>query len=471
MHAKIAADPTGNLMHTMPLRTALADGLSLLLLRAPKTTPRTLGWGVFWCLGALYFLLALYSDASEASSSASFDGDGVQSIAASLLVLLLVASLVAVLLRRPLVLGLANRWLAALLWMDLLLLVFGRMLEPVLADWDWAEWLPLLMLIWLFAMIWTSLRQLARDQAFARVPTALLAGALLLAPNWLWTSWSMYFDFGEDFEYASAPYSGERLMFEQRDRVDRAIEALAAPRPGVVDLYVLVFASDGSENLFRNEALYAQRLFEQRLGSKGRVLLLVNHRDTLSDWPLASASNLQYSLQRLGELLDPNEDLLFSYFSSHGSKDHHLHVGLDHLPLDAVSAQDLASWFRQSAIGARVTVVSACFSGGFLPPMRDPQALLISAAGADRSSFGCGAESEMSWFGRAFLAQALNQSVDFVEAFELARAQVEVWEREEGIEASDPQIEIGSEILPRLQDWRDQLQPGPAVPFNPANLQ
>jgi len=65
-------------------------------------------------------------------------------------------------------------------------------------------------------------------------------------------------------------------------------------------------------------------------------------------------------------------------------------------------------------------VVSACFSGGFIPPLRDPGTLVITAARHDRRSFGCSDENDFTYFGRAFFKDALPASHSFQEAFEKA---------------------------------------------------
>ena len=108
----------------------------------------------------------------------------------------------------------------------------------------------------------------------------------------------------------------------------------------------------------------------------------------------------------------------------------------------------------------RVVVVSSCYSGGFVEALRDPDTLVITAARADRTSFGCGGGSQITWFGKAFLAQALNQTTDFERGFELASRQVREWELAQGETASVPQMAGGWAIRQRLATWRETLAPG-----------
>ena len=119
----------------------------------------------------------------------------------------------------------------------------------------------------------------------------------------------------------------------------------------------------------------------------------------------------------------------------------------------------------------RVLVVSACYSGGFIDALRDPQTLVITAARADRSSFGCEPESEITWFGHAFMAEAMNQTTDLRAAFELARATIAQREKAEEFDPSEPQWDAGDRILGQLQRWREGFEAGAPVPFAPSDAE
>src|SRR5688572_19929634 len=73
------------------------------------------------------------------------------------------------------------------------------------------------------------------------------------------------------------------------------LRALQPQRPGVTDLYVVGFAGDASEDVFRNETLYLRELFAQRFDAAGRIVTLINHADNLGAHayaPQASYDNL-----------------------------------------------------------------------------------------------------------------------------------------------------------------------------------
>ena len=60
---------------------------------------------------------------------------------------------------------------------------------------------------------------------------------------------------------------------------------------------------------------------DQRFDTAGRSLRLVNNDGTLRDYPLATVSNLQRALAAVAQRMDPQEDVLVLYLTTHGSRD------------------------------------------------------------------------------------------------------------------------------------------------------
>lgn len=260
----------------------------------------------------------------------------------------------------------------------------------------------------------------------------------------------------------------EQVLYAQPRMMRDALAQLGPRVPGKPNLYLLVFAGDGSEDVFRNEAEYAARLFAQRFGATSHSLVLENNPASLTTRPLASWSNLETALEGLGKVMQPDQDILLLYLTSHGSEDHSLLVDMDPLPLDQLGASDLAGILAMHPLKWKVVVVNACYSGGFVPPLRGPGTLVLTAARSDRSSFGCGSDSDITYFGKAWLVDALNRTPDFIEAFKQASGEISQWEKRGKLTPSEPQIDIGNGIAEQLAWWRKGVTPGPALPFKPA---
>ncbi|MCB1643714.1 MAG: peptidase C13, partial [Xanthomonadales bacterium] len=95
--------------------------------------------------------------------------------------------------------------------------------------------------------------------------------------------------------------------------------------------------------------------------------------------------------------------------------------------------------------------------------LADPRTLIITAAREDRSSFGCGPDSDFTYFGRAYFIHALNQVGDLQSAFKLAAEEIAEREAEEERLASEPQIRVGAEISARLEAWQQGFELGPVL--------
>ncbi|MGC1547296.1 MAG: C13 family peptidase [Rhodanobacter sp.] len=259
----------------------------------------------------------------------------------------------------------------------------------------------------------------------------------------------------------------EQVVYAQPQRVRDALAHLSPRVAGKPNLYLLAFAGDGGEDVFRNEAEYAAQLFTQRFGPATHALVLENNPGTLQSHPLADWSNLDDSLDGLAKVMKP-EDILMLYLTSHGDESHDLLVDMDPLPLDQIGAVDLADIFKKHPFKWKVVVVNACYSGGFVPGLRGPNTLVLTAARSDRSSFGCGSDSDITYFGHAWLVDALNRTPDFIEAFKQASNEISQWEQQDKLIPSVPQIDIGDGIAGQLALWQMGFTPGPALAFKPA---
>lgn len=133
------------------------------------------------------------------------------------------------------------------------------------------------------------------------------------------------------------------------------------------------------------------------------------------------------------------------YLSSHGAPDGAI-LGDDVLRPHLLAAiLDDACPNRPS-----VVVISACFSGVFIPPLQKSDRLILTAARADRASFGCGESDKYPYFDACFLASATD-APDFAALGARVQACVARREKETGAEpASEPQVWVGPALRPLL---------------------
>ena len=73
-------------------------------------------------------------------------------------------------------------------------------------------------------------------------------------------------------------------------------------------------------------------------------------------------------------------------------------------------------------------IVSACYSGTFVPPLANDNTIVITAADARNPSFGCAPGREWTFFGDAFFNRSLRPGTDLQRAFNGARITISEWE-------------------------------------------
>jgi hypothetical protein len=251
----------------------------------------------------------------------------------------------------------------------------------------------------------------------------------------------------------------EEFLELQPRLLETHLSRLQPQRPAVSDLYFIGFAPYASEDVFRKELDVIHPLMDQRFDTAGRSLRLVNHADTLRDFPIATVSNLRRALSAVAARMDLEEDVLLLYVTTHGSRNAVLATDLPPLKLYNIDPPTLKSLLDESGIRNRVLIISACYSGTFIAPLRTPGTLIMTASVAERPSFGCGAESEFTYFGNAIFNQALRQTVSFEEAFTQALPAIQEREEAEGFEPSQPQIAVGDDIRQRLSALEKRLAP------------
>jgi hypothetical protein len=276
-------------------------------------------------------------------------------------------------------------------------------------------------------------------------------------------------DSSDDSNWPDNADSPEQVLYAQPDRMRKALNKVTARVPGRANLYLVAFAGDGEENVFRNEAEFVVRQFVERFDAAGHTLLLVNNPQTLDSTPLASLSNLESAVNDIAKKMDAEQDVLLVFLTSHGTREHLLYVNMDPLPLDQIAPDDLADVFDGAHIRNKVVVISACYSGGFIDALKDDNTMVITAARADRASFGCGTDSDITDFGRAFFVEGLNHNDSFAAAFNTAKSLIDAWETKDGEEHSYPQISTTPRIENVLRNWRNGIHVGPPVPFAPVS--
>lgn len=248
----------------------------------------------------------------------------------------------------------------------------------------------------------------------------------------------------------------EEALYAQPRLLERELAAVQRGTPGTIDVFFVGVGGYGYQDVFRKEVDAVAALFQERFGAEGRIVKLVNNPKSALTHPMASVTALRASLERVASRMDP-EDVAFVFLTSHGSERHRFSLDLQPFTLQELTPTVLRKALDDAGIVNRVVVVSACFSGGFVEPLRNPHTLVITASAANRNSFGCSNTAEWTYFGKAYFDEALRKTHSFTGALASAKPVIVARERAENFEPSNPQEALGEAIAPTLQALEKQL--------------
>jgi Peptidase C13 family len=204
---------------------------------------------------------------------------------------------------------------------------------------------------------------------------------------------------------------------------------------------VVSFGLFGDQGVFRSEATGAAQVVAGRFGGSP-----INVQYNSKKGGGATIQGLAMALQAAANGMDAENDVLFLILTSHGSRAG-LAIKAGRLT-QLLTPLNLAEMLALTGVRHKVVVISACYSGVFIPRLANPN--VITAADADHSSFGCQDKAKWTYFGDAFFNVALRQTKSLKDAFVVARALVQKHELRDHFEPSNPLMAGGANVQPLL---------------------
>jgi len=235
------------------------------------------------------------------------------------------------------------------------------------------------------------------------------------------------------------------------------VAAVDAGRAQAVDTsaakaHIVAFGLSDELNVFHSEATQAAAILARHYGGEGTPLVYTNTRTSRA----ASAAALRDALAKVASRMDRENDVLFVFLTSHGSP-HGLAIQAGKRQA-VLTPRQVGTFLRETGARKKILVVSACFSGIFIP-LADPETLVITAADATHPSFGCEKRATWTYFGRAFFSQAIPRTDNLKDAFLIARSIVLARERKQGYEPSNPQMSGGQRFAAELRATAERSEP------------
>jgi len=245
--------------------------------------------------------------------------------------------------------------------------------------------------------------------------------------------------------------------------LNAALGKLQPQRAGRVDAFVVVAALD-TDPVFDREAREAGRVLAERFNAKGRTITLAEDEGTDHADAAGTPAHLAAAIAKAEALMDPKEDVLVLYTTSHGGPRSGLAYKHAVYGNGIITPAQLSAMLGAGGAQNRLIILQACFSGQFVPALATPRSVVVTAASSMRSSFGCSASNDWTFFGHALINQAMRSRDTFVRQVRRAFVTIMGWEEKLKIEPSKPQISIGSETGTWLAALDAQAGSVPATP-------
>jgi hypothetical protein len=251
------------------------------------------------------------------------------------------------------------------------------------------------------------------------------------------------------------PFREAPLEAPKSAPVRTALGDLAPQQPGVTDVYAVGLAGWSEQDVFRKE-------LDGALAAMGRLLPLKDHTIRLSNdpearLPLADHKNFAAAVRAVAQVMDKSEDVLLLLMTSHGATNGFALQSPDK-QVAVLTPQEVATILRNEGIKNRLVIVSACYSGVFVKPLADDDSIVLTAADAKNTSFGCAPGRDWTYFGDALFNQSLQPGVDLKFAFSRARLMISGWEQMDRVPPSNPQGHFGPTLVEKLAPVFEAMQ-------------
>ncbi len=309
------------------------------------------------------------------------------------------------------------------------------------------EWQTRLRLLGRVAALWVAL--FAANALVPHAPVFLPPDFDARTANWWEALYALHRGKNDKPRVASAEI--DKIMRTQPALLQAAIARLAPQRKGITDVYALGIAGWADQDVFIKELDGGLQAIASVLPIKDRTIRLINNRDTLANVPVADFENFATAVHAIGSVIDKNEDVLVVLMTSHGEQ---TGFALELFGnLSELTPQQITATLDKEGIKNRVVIVSACYSGIFVPPLANDNTIVMTAADATSTSFGCAPERDWTYFGDALFRQSLHPGADFADAFDHARVLIQGWELMDHARPSNPQGSFGPAVVRKLAPY------------------
>lgn len=194
---------------------------------------------------------------------------------------------------------------------------------------------------------------------------------------------------------------------------------------------------------FRNDVLLAEKLVKNIDANALTIKLANAARDQSTEWPQATVENFALVMSKTAEVARPQDRVLL-FISTHSNP------GLLHITAGGKNLQPITTKLLSEALAPlnkvpTLVVLSACYSGAFIEPLKAPNRVVLTASDTRRTTFNCKYNGDNTPFAEALFGQAGADSRSFTDWMEEAQKSIAAQEKRRKLPASRPLIFVGDE--------------------------
>ncbi len=230
----------------------------------------------------------------------------------------------------------------------------------------------------------------------------------------------------------------DELLSRQLDTIDAYLNKTSPQQRTVI----YVGSAQNSQSLVfqRDVLLLKQRLLE--INPNLQTILLSNQLESSQlNYPFATQSSLDMVFKRIGDWSQKRPIHLVTLISTHGNVDL-LSVNIGNAYWPAVRSVNIKKWLDVIPHVPSALILSACYSGSFVPPLQGPQRIIMTAAAHNRNSFGCAYHDKNTYFMGNLLGEGWNPDQTWQENHQQMAQKIMALEQKNGLLASSPQIDV-----------------------------
>ncbi len=231
--------------------------------------------------------------------------------------------------------------------------------------------------------------------------------------------------------------------FDQSKKVNAALAALKPERKGVVDAYVVVAGID-ADNVFGKEVAEVGKVLSQRFDATGRTIVLsASSAAGTGAQAYGNPINLMTVLGGVAAKMNLKEDVLVLYTTSHGSPGIGIVYKDGQNGFGMINPSRMADMLNGFGFTNKLAFISACYSGQFVPALKNDTSIVVTAASSERSSFGCSPGNDWTFFGDALVNGSMRTPMALDKTIDRAFKTISGWESKFSLKPSEPQVFYG----------------------------